>query len=228
MKDVYLSRRQVREVDRRAIEEFHVPGIVLMENAARGVVAVAEEMLRGSGARRVLVLCGGGNNGGDGLAVARHLHNHGYDPSIGLCTEPGKYKGDALINWEIVRAMRLPCFPATAAAIVESEAALVVDGIFGTGLAERPREDLGPVVEALERLGAPMLAIDVPSGMDCDTGAPLGACVRATRTVTFVAMKRGFRSPASKRYTGEVTVAEIGCPRVLIDAVREGEDRGGA
>jgi NAD(P)H-hydrate epimerase len=212
-----LSRRQVREVDRAAIEEFHVPGIVLMENAARGVVEVTEEMLEGRRGQRVLILCGGGNNGGDGLAVARHLHNHGYRPLVGITTEVTKYRGDALINWRIALAMGVAWFPATPDAIRESDPALVVDGIFGTGLSERPREDLGPIVEALGRLGAPVLSIDVPSGMNCDTGEPLGACVKATRTVTFVAMKLGFKNPASKRYTGEVTVAEIGCPKELIE-----------
>src|SRR5687768_7130519 len=105
MSEVYLTRQQVREIDRRAIEEYHIPGIVLMENAARGVVAVAEEMLGTAGNQRILLLAGGGNNGGDALAAARHLHNHGYAVSIALCTDPSKYKGDALTNWRIVQAM---------------------------------------------------------------------------------------------------------------------------
>lgn len=218
---MYLTRQQVREIDRRAIEEFFIPGVVLMENAARGVVSVAEEMLRGGDGRRVLLLCGGGNNGGDGLAVARHLHNHGHAPLVAHCTDPAKYKGDALINWRIVQAMKLPAFPATPQAILESGATLVVDGIFGTGLTAAPRGEFAALVSAIERLEAPVLAIDLPSGLDCDTGEPLGPCVRATRTVTFVAMKQGFRNPASRQYTGEITVAEIGCPRELTTGMSE-------
>src|SRR6185295_10278097 len=101
---VRLTRRQVREVDRRAIEEYHVPGIVLMENAARGAAEVAWEML-GRAPADVTVVCGGGNNGGDGLAVARHLHNRGCYVTFFLAIDPAKYSGDALVNWKIVQAM---------------------------------------------------------------------------------------------------------------------------
>lgn len=223
MGERYLTRQQVREVDRRAIEEYGIPGIVLMENAARGVVAVAEEMLQGRAGQRILILCGGGNNGGDGLAAARHLHNHGHHPLIGLCTEPARYRGDALINWRIVRSMGLPSFPATPESIREADAALVLDGIFGTGLSERPRGDFDVIVSAVAALDVPVLAIDLPSGLDCDSGAPPGTCVRAARTVTFVAMKAGFRNPASRLYTGDVTVAEIGCPKELIERLAKEE-----
>src|SRR5665213_532604 len=97
-----LTREQVREIDRRSIEEYHIPGIVLMENAAIAATAVAMEMLDGAPDPSVLILCGGGNNGGDGLAVARHLHNHGVRISLTLTVDPGSNKGDALINWKIV------------------------------------------------------------------------------------------------------------------------------
>src|SRR5215217_4038242 len=105
---VRLTREQVREIDRRAIEDYHVPGIVLMENAARAVVGVAMEMLATVSDPRVLVLCGGGNNGGDGLAVARHLHNRGILTELFLIIDAAKYQGDALINWQIAEAMRIP------------------------------------------------------------------------------------------------------------------------
>ena len=216
MSQTYLTRQQVREVDRRSIEEFHIPGIVLMENAARGVVAVAEEMLRASRRKRVLALCGGGNNGGDALAAARHLHNLGHNPVIALCADPDKYKGDALINWQIVQAMRLPTFRATPQSIRDADAALLLDGIFGTGLTDPPRGDFAQLVAAIESLPTPVLAIDLPSGLDCDTGNPLGPCLRATRTVTFVALKLGFKNLASRSFTGDITIADIGCPKELL------------
>ena len=216
MSELYLTRQQVREIDRRSIEDFHMPGIVLMENAARGVVAVAEEMLNGAPNKRILALCGGGNNGGDALAVARHLHNHGHDPLIALCTDPDKYKGEALINWQIVQAMRLPTFRATPQTIRDADAALLLDGVFGTGLTEPPRGDFAQLVCTLDSLATPVLAIDLPSGLDCDTGLPLGPCIRAIRTVTFVALKLGFKNPASRLYTGGITIAEIGCPMELL------------
>src|SRR5690348_5632177 len=103
-----LTRAQVRDIDRRAIEQYHIPGIVLMENAARAAANAACDLLRGECVGEVLILCGGGNNGGDGLAVARHLHNRGADVFIALATDPAHYKGDAQTNWKIVQAMAIP------------------------------------------------------------------------------------------------------------------------
>lgn len=214
---IALTRDQVRAVDRLAIEKYRVPGIVLMENAARGASDVALEML-GGGSKLALVLCGGGNNGGDGLAVARHLHNCGHKILIGLCTDPTKYQGDALINWQISRAMNIPASDFT---IAFARCDLIIDAVFGTGLTEAPRPPFDTIVGLVERSKTPILSIDIPSGLECDSGRPLGPCIRATRTVTFVAQKIGFSNPESKQFTGEVIVADIGCPREAIEeAVR--------
>jgi len=215
-----LTRSQIREVDRRSIEEYHIPGIVLMENAARAVVDVACDMLDGECVGEVLILCGGGNNGGDGLAVARYLHNRGADVSLALAVDPARYRGDALINWNIVSAMKLEWRAVSPDEIANTSALLIIDAIFGTGLEQAPREPFGAVVAAVERAGVPVLAIDLPSGLDCDTGQPLGpACIKATRTVTFVAEKIGFANEAAREYLGEVTVGSIGCPRELIEDI---------
>src|SRR5579859_4109067 len=136
---LYLTRDQVRAIDRRSIEEFHIPGVVLMENAARAAAEVACDMLDGECVGEVLILCGGGNNGGDGLAVARHMHNRGADVTLALTIDPKKYTGDALINWQIVSAMKLPWEPAAADKIAGTPALLIVDAIFGTGLQQAQR-----------------------------------------------------------------------------------------
>jgi hydroxyethylthiazole kinase-like uncharacterized protein yjeF len=214
-----LTRAQVREIDRLSIEQYHIPGIVLMENAARAAADVACEMLGGARGRQVLILCGGGNNGGDGLAVARHLHNRGATVSIATTIDPGNYRGDALINWQIVSAMRLPCHPAIPETIAQSAADLLIDAIFGTGLTEPPRDPFPALVEAVERSARPVLAIDLPSGLDCDTGQPPGACIRATRTITFVAEKTGFAAPTARPYLGAVTIGDIGCPAELVSQI---------
>ena len=211
-----LTREQVREIDRRSIDEYHIPGIVLMENAAIAATNVALAMLDGVSKLSVLILCGGGNNGGDGLAVARHLHNHGIAVSLVLTIDPATYKGDALINWNIAVAMKLPWQKADPATIAGSKPALIIDAIFGTGLTSAPRDPFPQIVKAIEQTGAPVLAIDLPSGLDCDTGIPPGACVRATRTITFVAEKVGFAQPDAREFLGEVTVGSIGCPIELV------------
>jgi NAD(P)H-hydrate epimerase len=219
---IRLTRQQVREVDRRAIEQYHVPGIVLMENAARGAADLAWEMVDRTPDAVVQILCGGGNNGGDGLAIARHLHNRGCNVKIVLATDPARYRGDALINYQIVSAIdhpNLEIWPAAPRAL-DSRPALIIDALFGTGLSKPIAGLTRDLILALNTAHATVLAIDLPSGLDCDTGAPLGdACVRATRTVTFVAEKSGFANPASRQYTGQITVADIGCPRQIIDEV---------
>ena len=209
-----ISRAQARQIDRLAMERYGIPGIVLMENAARALEAATLDML---GTRRALIVCGGGNNGGDGLALARHLHNRGVEIEIALAADPAKYRGDALINWNIVRQMRLPWRMGITEAMAKNT--LVIDALFGTGL-DRPMD--GPaaqIVRAINQSGSPVLAVDLPSGLDCDTGQPLGDCVRATRTVTFIAEKIGFADPESRQFTGIVSVGDIGCPPELIDEV---------
>jgi len=217
---IRLTRAQSREIDRRSIEEYHLPGIVLMENAARSLADVACEMLDGQNNKSVLILCGGGNNGGDGLAAARHLHNRNIEVTIALMTDPSHYQGDALINWQIIAAMRLPVSQADPKALPITSASLLIDAVFGTGLTQPPRPPFDEFVAAVERASISVLAVDIPSGLDCDTGQPLGpACIRATRTVTFAADKIGFSKPGAQRYLGKVTVADIGCPRELIEQI---------
>ena len=201
---IRLTREQAREIDRRALEEFGLPGIVLMENAARSAV----EIILRNKPRSALILCGGGNNGGDGLAIARHLQNHGVRVTIGLTIDPAKYRGDALINWNCIKVMNLPILDAMKA--LDDSYDLTIDAIFGTGLDQPPRAGFDKIVA---KIRGPILAIDLPSGLDCNTGAPLGdACVKANQTITFAAEKAGFANAKSRAYTGEIFVGEIGIP----------------
>jgi NAD(P)H-hydrate epimerase len=190
-----------------------------MENAARAVVHQACRMLAGECVGEVLILCGGGNNGGDGLAVARHMHNRGAEVTIGLLTDPTRYTGDALTNWQIVQAMEIPASPFEESMLRDLRPLLVIDAIFGTGLTQAPREPFPAAAAAVNQSGIPVLSVDLPSGLDCDTGVPPGACVVATRTVTFVAEKVGFTKPEARHFLGEVIVGDIGCPHELIEEV---------
>jgi NAD(P)H-hydrate epimerase len=216
---IRLTRAQVREIDRRAIEQYHIPGIVLMENAALAATDVACAMLDDNCIGEVLVLCGGGNNGGDGLAIARHLHNRGAAVTIGLTTDPSNYRGDSLINWKIVQAMNLPTRVVQVDEIARFRGVLIIDAIFGTGLSERPRPPFDQIAAAVNASTVPVLAIDMPSGLDCDSGQPLGACIKAAETITFVAHKVGFDRPSAQQYLGDVTVGDIGCPVELVEQV---------
>ena len=216
---IRLTRAQVRQIDRISIERYLIPGIVLMENAARTATDVACEMLDGECSGEVLILCGGGNNGGDGLAIARHLHNRGANVAIVLTTPSADYKGDALTNFNIVRQMQLNIAPIDVERIRKTSALLIIDAIFGTGLNRPPADPFPQIVETVKASGVAVLAIDVPSGLDCDTGKPLGACIEATRTITFVAEKVGFANPDARKYLGAVTVGDIGCPQELIAQV---------
>lgn len=216
---IRLTRKQLQEIDRRAIEQYGIPGIVLMENAALSALACCRHLLAQIRGSKVLVLCGGGNNGGDGLALARHLSNHGASVLIGLTSQTERYTGDALTNYRIAAAMKLPMQPATPQLLASAKWDLIVDAIFGTGLAQPPRPPFEAIAHAVERSGAPVLAVDLPSGLDCDNGRPLGDhCIRAKCTISFVAEKAGFVSPESRQYTGIVKVGDIGCPAELIAA----------
>jgi hydroxyethylthiazole kinase-like uncharacterized protein yjeF len=215
---LHLTRDQLREIDRRASAEYHIPSIVLMENAARAVVDQACRVLADECCGTILILCGGGNNGGDGLAVARHLHNRGADVTIGLCCDPTSYTGDALINWQIVQAMKITADPFDASMLTDPPPMLVVDAIFGTGLTKAPRQPVAGIIEAINHSRLPIIAVDLPSGLDCDTGIPPGACIRAHCTVTFVAEKIGFTQPQARRVLGKVVVGDIGCPLELVES----------
>lgn len=219
-----LSRAQVREVDRIAIEGYGIPGIVLMENAARSAVEAIELRFGPLSGKRIYIACGPGNNGGDGLAMARLLAIRGAAVQVFVLAEQ-EPTGDARINYDIVFGMMLnACWQIANTGVdqpLETIAAdLLVDALFGTGLRREPVGEFAELIQTLNESRIPIIAIDLPSGLDCDTGEPLGdACVKADLTVTFVVEKLGFVNPKSKPYTGEVVVGDIGCPREIIDRV---------
>ena len=211
-----LDRESVRAVDRAAVEEYGIPGIVLMENAARGLADQALRMLAEAPNSHptALIVCGSGNNGGDGYALGRHLHNAGVNVVLVHLGEP-RAGADAAIHREICQKMGLCEVPLEKIA-TRADADLIVDAIFGTGLDRAVR---GPAAQAIEWINgpsAPVLAVDVPSGLDCDTGEVLGTAVRADCTVTFVAKKPGLIKAAAKEYVGKVVVADIGAPIELV------------
>lgn len=216
-----LTAAAMRDVDRRAIDELGIPSLVLMENAALGVVeALTERFPR---TERVAVLCGPGNNGGDGLAIARHLSCRGYELLVRLHDFGRTLSADAAIQLGILERMGL-CVERAAPGEGGQRAAgavagydLLVDALFGTGLARPLDGEAAELVLALDALRLPRLAVDLPSGLDGDRGAIVGPSLRADVTVTFAAPKVAHvLSPAAER-VGDLAVADLGIPGWLVE-----------
>ena len=215
-----LTASQMREVDRITIEELGVPGLVLMENAGRNVVRVLEEKFPSLAQERITILCGKGNNGGDGFVVARHLKMRGHAPRVVLLADPGSLQGDAQTNYEILLTNRIT--PAVARNAEEWAklrpelfgTTLLVDAILGTGLAG-PVE--GFLLEVIRDINGsfthlPLVAVDIPSGLGSDSGNVAGESLRARCTVTFTAPKWSQVLPPSCARVGELIVTPIGTP----------------
>ena len=209
-----LSRAEVRAFDKHAIEQLGIPPAILMENAGRGAAQVLQALGIGG---RVVICCGKGNNGGDGLVMARHLTNWGCNVLCLSFALVEDLSPDAALQWSIVQKMGVPARICSDKKLDEvhlastlADADWIVDALFGTGLTGPVRAPVDRVIEMINESKKRVLAVDIPSGLDCDTGEPLGTAVRAEHTVTFVAAKVGFRNPRSRAYTGEVHVADIG------------------
>jgi NAD(P)H-hydrate epimerase len=207
-----FTRCGVRNVDSDAIEHFRIEGIVLMENAARGSVDVIKDLCSKDELQHVIVLCGAGNNGGDGYAIARHLHNRGCRVTITPIAPPKT--PEAITNANITEKMGIP-FILFKEDIFE-DATLIIDAIFGTGISEEIRGPALRIIPFLHRCNVKIISIDIPSGLDCDSGHPLGIAVKADLTITFVGLKQGFMQDSASKFLGSIAVVDIGCPQELI------------
>jgi hydroxyethylthiazole kinase-like uncharacterized protein yjeF len=219
-----LSREEVRALDRCAIDTVGVPGVVLMENAGRNTTDAIEEFLGGVAGRSVAVVAGAGNNGGDGFVIARHLALRGAEVAVFLVAPEARIAGDAAVNLHVIRELGQDIRPTTGAALAGLAEALrafelVVDAVGGTGIHGALRGETATAVEQINAAGRPVVAVDIPTGLDCDTGEAPGAVVRAEMTVTFLARKKGFDTEAARAYTGEVRVADIGVPPAVVAAI---------
>jgi ADP-dependent NAD(P)H-hydrate dehydratase / NAD(P)H-hydrate epimerase len=211
-----LSREQVRDVDRHAVEACHVPSIVLMENAGRGA---AELVLRRLEHRPglVAIVCGAGNNGGDGFVVARRLAIAGAAVRVLFTSSRERLKGDALVNHDAWLGVGGATVAVTEAQLDRLEeqlrgASIVVDALLGTGLDREVTGFLAGVIDRVNRAPGLRIALDVPSGLDANTGCPLGVAVRADETATFAALKLGLVTSVGADHAGSVTVVDIGIP----------------
>jgi len=211
-----LTAAQMREVDRRCIEDVGIPGVVLMHSAGE---AVFREVDRGP----VGVVCGKGNNGGDGFVVARLALLAGHDTRVVLVAEPEAIRGDAATFMRVYQNVGGPmqsvvdAGPVAAAVAGLKDCGVVVDALLGTGITGEVRGPMRAAIETWPRVRT--VSVDLPSGLDADTGAVCGCCVTADVTVTFQFAKQGFENPAAQPYLGRVVVADIGIPGVCADGV---------
>jgi hydroxyethylthiazole kinase-like uncharacterized protein yjeF len=218
-----LNAAQMRDADRQTIDEIGIPSMVLMENAGRQVVAALEAAYDDLADRHVAVLCGPGNNGGDGFVVARTLHQRGIDVSIFVIATMAAIKGDARLNLEILGRLGLTVVEISDEQAWDlhfseiSQCELIIDAIFGTGLRSALTGMLETVAADVNASGIAVVAVDLPTGLSADRAEAIGECIRAAMTVTLAAPKLPLVLPPSESLAGSIVVADIGIPPEVLD-----------
>ena len=215
-----VTAAEMRQIDQDTIEGIGIPGIVLMETAGSAIVRAIEQHY--PNCQRIGIFAGKGNNGGDGIVIARQLAHIGRDVRLFLVSPSDSFTGEAQTNLQIAKNLGLPIEE-----VLDGKEGwkdwganceLLVDAIFGTGLRGAVRDPIATVINAINRLPTPILSVDLPSGLDADTGHPLGTCVRADRTVTIGLPKRGLLMHPGAELAGKLEVVDIGFPEQVVDA----------
>jgi NAD(P)H-hydrate epimerase len=207
-----LTTEQMVEVDRLMIEEYGITLMQMMENAGRNLAELARRMLGGQVlGRNIAVLCGSGNNGGGGMAAARHLSNWGAVVQVVLAAQPEGLKEIPAHQWRILQAMGLDRFDETDL----TQEDLILDALLGYGITGDPRGMIADWIERANNSGRPALALDTPSGLDTTSGIPGNPCLRAAATLTLALPKTGLLSEEAKSYAGKLFLGDIGVPPAL-------------
>jgi len=207
-----VTTAQMAEVDRLMIETYSILLIQMMENTGRDLAEQARRMLDGRLTdRRIVVLCGTGNNGGGGMVAARHLHNRGAKVQAKLVADPARLTDVPAHQWNILKVMRLTTEDDPDLA----QADLIVDALIGYGLSGNPRGAVAEWIERANASGRPIVALDTPSGLNATTGQPGSPCIRATATLTLALPKTGLLTPQARPFVGELYLADIGVPPEL-------------
>ncbi|MFQ5823298.1 MAG: NAD(P)H-hydrate dehydratase [bacterium] len=210
-----VTAKEMAAMDHKTIEEIGLPGMVLMENAGRKVVTAIKKMLGKVENKKIVIICGKGNNGGDGYVVARYLYNMGAQISVFLAGEPQGVKGDAAQNLKILLDLGHTVLSISKRKHDDAfrRAHLIVDALLGTGVIGPVKGLMAELVEIINSNCAPKVAIDLPTGLEADTGAVHGVCVNADATVTMGHIKRGLLLSPGREHAGRVFVADIGIPK---------------
>lgn len=219
----YVTASQMKNIDRTAIERHKVPAKKLMEKAGKAVASEARKLVkRGS---HVLVIAGYGNNGGDGFVAARYLKTEGYSITLFLVGRPKIMSREAEANLGSIIDLECPASLMSTSGEMErafsnmDRCQMVIDAVFGTGIKAELDQFYVSLIEKINSLKVPIVSVDIPSGLNADTGEPASAAIKATKTVTLALPKLGFKNPLSKKYTGDVIVADIGIQKTIISEV---------
>jgi NAD(P)H-hydrate epimerase len=211
-----VTRAQMVEVDRLMVEEYGITLLQMMENAGRNLAQLSRQLLRGAvKGKRISVLCGGGNNGGGGMAAARHLANWGADVQVALAVPAVKLKDAPAHQMRALRAMGVNIsdgFPS-------GNFDLMIDALIGYGLRGAPRGEIAQWIQKANRSDVPILSLDIPSGLDADTGGSPGDCIRADATLTLALPKVGMREVGASEYLGELYIGDISVPTRLLQEI---------
>lgn len=209
-----VTCQQMRAIDAAAIKRFGIPALILMENAGRSAADGAQTMLKNK-KLPIAIFCGYGNNGGDGFVVARHLVNRGYCVRVFLVGRQKPMSQESRINFVIIRKMKIQIQRLASSAQLSSfgrcirKSQLLIDAIFGIGVRGVLNEWYCRLIALINQSAVPVLSIDIPSGLNADTGEVASAAIRATKTITMGLVKKGFANPRAKRYLGKLVVADI-------------------
>ncbi len=215
-----VTAEQIKSIDRRAIKEFGIPGPVLMESAATAVMTEMEDFFDGLAGMKVGIICGKGNNGGDGLALARRLIIRGVPVRVALLSSFGAVKDEAKVNLSILRKTGVEIVQEASIGAITDVVAwsdILVDALLGVGLSTPLKGAYAFAVDLMNKSGKPLVAVDMPTGINADTGEVMGSAVRADLTVTFALLKRGLVLNPGVQHAGTVRIADIGIPVEVVE-----------
>ena len=222
-----LTGAEMKRLDRWAIDIYGMPSLLLMENAGAAAVKKSGQILNKLEGKQIIILAGKGNNGGDALVAARHLHDLGAEIRLFLVFAPEEMSGDVAVNWQLIEKKGLKWHmlrDENSFYILRlrlNQCDLVIDGIFGTGFKGSPDNNVVRVIQAVNESNVPVLAIDIPSGLDADTGRVENCAVKADHTITFAWLKRGLVLFPGKKYAGNVEVADISLPKEAVNELEQ-------
>jgi NAD(P)H-hydrate epimerase len=219
--NIFVTVKQMRDIDEKTSAVYGISSLILMENAGQAVAREAKKALKKNGNKSIVVVCGSGNNAGDGFAAARYLLNEGYRVKVILAKSPQSFKGDCKINFDILKKLKADiCFFGRSI-----RAGVVIDAVLGTGLCGIVEGSMTEIINAINKSKAYKISADIPSGMDGDSGEIMGCAVKADKTVTFAFPKKAFKNKPARRHTGKVIVADIGIPKLAVkDIIKNGKN----